>query len=125
MPLRAIPLEDLDALIRRVRGRDLEGAWHRRSFNRTARTDKAFGLGLWKGKRWAEYLTVIATSTLIPFEVYDLARRLTMVRAAALVVNVAPVLYLAYRIRHPRKANEVARSGRSRESECLKTFQAF
>jgi uncharacterized membrane protein (DUF2068 family) len=62
------------------------------------------GVGLWKGKRWAEYLTVIATSTLIPFEVYELARRLTMVRVSALVVNVAAVIYLAYRLRHPRDA---------------------
>jgi uncharacterized membrane protein (DUF2068 family) len=63
------------------------------------------GVGLWKGKRWAEYLTVIATSALIPFEVYELARRLTMVRVSALVVNVAAVIYLVYRLRHPRQAN--------------------
>jgi uncharacterized membrane protein (DUF2068 family) len=63
------------------------------------------GVGLWKGKRWAEYLTVIATSTLIPFEVYELTRRLTMVRVSALVVNVAAVIYLVYRLRHPRETN--------------------
>jgi uncharacterized membrane protein (DUF2068 family) len=63
------------------------------------------GVGLWKGKRWAEYLTVIATSTLIPFEVYELTRRLTMVRVSALVVNVAAVIYLVYRLRRPREPN--------------------
>ena len=63
------------------------------------------GVGLWKGKRWAEYLTVIATSTLIPFEVYELTRRLTIVRVSALVVNVAAVIYLVYRLRRPREAN--------------------
>lgn len=62
------------------------------------------GIGLWMGKRWAEYLTVIATSTLIPFEVYELTKRLTMVRVSALVVNIAAVVYLVYRIRHPRQA---------------------
>ena len=62
------------------------------------------GVGLWKGKRWAEYLTVIATSTLIPFEVYELVRRLTTVRVSALVVNVAAVIYLVYRLRHPGEA---------------------
>ena len=62
------------------------------------------GIGLWKGKRWAEYLTVIATSALIPFEVYELARRLTMVRVSALVVNIGAVIYLVYRLRHPRDA---------------------
>ena len=69
------------------------------------------GVGLWKGKRWAEYLTVIATSTLIPFEVYELVRKLTIVRVSALVVNVAAVLYLVYRLRHPREAKtDAARS---------------
>jgi len=66
------------------------------------------GIGLWKGKRWAEYLTVIATSTLIPFEVYELARRLTLVRISALVVNIAAVIYLVYRLRHPREASASA-----------------
>ena len=60
------------------------------------------GIGLWKGKRWAEYLTVIATSSLIPFEVYELARRITLVRVLALAINVAAVIYLVYRLRHPR-----------------------
>jgi len=64
------------------------------------------GIGLWKGKRWAEYLTVTATSMLIPFEIYELTRRLTIVRFTALVVNVAAVIYLVYRLRHPRAASE-------------------
>ena len=63
------------------------------------------GVGLWKGKRWAEYLTVITTSMLIPFEVYELTKRLTIVRVSALAVNVAAVIYLVYRLRHPREAS--------------------
>ena len=72
------------------------------------------GIGLWKGKRWAEYLTVIATSTLIPFEVYELTRRLTMVRVSALVVNVAAVIYLVYRLRHPRDATAASATRQAR-----------
>jgi len=60
------------------------------------------GIGLWKGKRWAEYLTVVATGLLIPFEVYEIARRSTVVRVMALVINVAAVAYLVYRLRRPR-----------------------
>ena len=70
------------------------------------------GVGLWKGKRWAEYLTVIATSTLIPFEVYELLRRLTAIRISALVVNIAAVLYLVYRLRRPREATAAAARSR-------------
>ena len=63
------------------------------------------GIGLWRGKRWAEYLTVITTTMLIPFELYELTRRLTIVRVSALAVNVAAVIYLVYRLRHPREAS--------------------
>ena len=49
------------------------------------------GVGLWKGKRWAEYLTTIATSSLVPFEVYELVRQVTLVRLLALAINVAAV----------------------------------
>ena len=52
------------------------------------------GWGLWCGKRWAEYLTVIATTSLIPFEVWEIARQLTALKIAALLVNIAIVVYL-------------------------------
>jgi uncharacterized membrane protein (DUF2068 family) len=61
------------------------------------------GIGLWHEARWAEYLTIIATSSLVPFEIYELVQRLTLVRAAALVVNLAAVAYLIWRIRHPER----------------------
>lgn len=60
------------------------------------------GIGLWKGRRWAEYLAVVTTSLLIPFEIYQITRGLTAVRVSALVINVAAVIYLVYRLRHPR-----------------------
>jgi uncharacterized membrane protein (DUF2068 family) len=60
------------------------------------------GIGLWLEKRWAEYLTIIATGSLVPFEVYELYRRVTVPRALALVANVAAVAYRIYRVRHPR-----------------------
>ena len=70
------------------------------------------GVGLWLAKRWAEYLTVIVTGSLIPFEIYELTQRMTVVRALALVVNVAVVIYLIYRLRNPtpRGATEKLRS---------------
>jgi uncharacterized membrane protein (DUF2068 family) len=59
------------------------------------------GIGLWHEARWAEYLTIVATSSLVPFEIYELVQKLTLVRAAALLVNLAAVVYLVWRIRHP------------------------
>ncbi len=51
-------------------------------------------VGLWLEKRWAEYLTVVATATFIPFEVYEISQRVTWLRLGALVINVAVVAYL-------------------------------
>ena len=77
------------------------------------------GIGLWKGKRWAEYLTVIATSLLIPFEIYELTRRLTVVRVSALVVNAGAVVYLVYRLRHPRAANAASATAHVRPTHTV------
>jgi uncharacterized membrane protein (DUF2068 family) len=63
------------------------------------------GVGLWFERRWAEYLTIIATGSLIPVEVYELTRRVTPIRAVALAVNVAAVVYLVYRLRHPAESH--------------------
>jgi uncharacterized membrane protein (DUF2068 family) len=59
------------------------------------------GNGLLHEARWAEYLTIVATSSLVPFEIYELVQKLTVVRAAALLINLAAVAYLVWRIRHP------------------------
>ena len=53
------------------------------------------GIGLWLGRRWAELLTVIATSSLIPLEIYELTQRVTLGRVSALILNVALSLYLS------------------------------
>jgi len=57
------------------------------------------GVGLWMGKRWAEYLTVIATTLFVPFEIVQLARLVTVTRSAALLINLAVVAFLIYRLR--------------------------
>ena len=59
------------------------------------------GVGLWMGKRWAEYLTVVATTVFVPFEIVQVVRLLTVTRAVALLVNVAVVAFLVYRLRRP------------------------
>lgn len=58
------------------------------------------GVGLWLDQLWAEYLVVIATSLVIPFEVYELARNPSLWKAGGILVNVLIVLYLARVLRH-------------------------
>jgi uncharacterized membrane protein (DUF2068 family) len=61
------------------------------------------GVGLWLQKRWAEYLTTLATASLIPFEIWELTRGATALKIAALAINVAIVVYLCYVIRSDRR----------------------
>jgi uncharacterized membrane protein (DUF2068 family) len=53
-------------------------------------------VGLWKGKRWAEYLTALATVGFLPFELRLLNERVTILRVVAMIVNVAIVVYLVW-----------------------------
>ncbi len=53
-------------------------------------------VGLWLERRWAEYLTVVATAGFLPFEIRELFDRVTIVRVVALVVNVAILVWLVY-----------------------------
>jgi uncharacterized membrane protein (DUF2068 family) len=57
------------------------------------------GVGLWLDELWAEYLTVIATSLLIPFELYELAVRPSLWKAGGILVNVLIVIFLAWTLR--------------------------
>jgi uncharacterized membrane protein (DUF2068 family) len=51
-------------------------------------------VGLWFQKRWAEYLTFIATTAFLPLEVYELTRTVSPLKIIALIVNLAVVVYL-------------------------------
>jgi uncharacterized membrane protein (DUF2068 family) len=52
------------------------------------------GIGLWLGQRWGEYFAVIVTSLGLPYEVYGLAAKVTVLRVAAFAINLALVIYL-------------------------------
>jgi uncharacterized membrane protein (DUF2068 family) len=55
------------------------------------------GMGLIRKKRWAEWLTVFVTASFIPFEIYELVVYFSAGRLLTLAVNVAVVIYLAWR----------------------------
>jgi uncharacterized membrane protein (DUF2068 family) len=63
----------------------------------------AEGVGLALRKRWAEYFTIITTSSLLPIEIYEIMRRVSIGKILALVVNLAVVAYLIYELRRYRK----------------------
>ncbi|MFD8005157.1 DUF2127 domain-containing protein [Streptomyces mirabilis] len=51
--------------------------------------------GLWYAKRWAEYLTVVATAAFLPLEIYELTEHVSYLKIATLVLNILAVLYIA------------------------------
>lgn len=68
------------------------------------------GIGLWLQKRWAEFLTVIATSLLIPLEIYEIYEKFTWLRILALLVNLFIVWYLATRLKDEKDEIEHSKS---------------
>jgi uncharacterized membrane protein (DUF2068 family) len=59
--------------------------------------------GLWRGRAWAEWLAVISGAIYVPFEVVELAKRITAVRIASLAVNLLVVGYMLLLLgRQPR-----------------------
>jgi uncharacterized membrane protein (DUF2068 family) len=53
-------------------------------------------VGLWYQQRWAEYLTFLVTTSLLPIEVYEIANHPTPFKILALLVNLAVVVYLLH-----------------------------
>jgi len=54
------------------------------------------GIGLWLVKRWAEWFSVIITTSLVPVEVYEIYRHPSAIKSLVLVLNIAVVGYLLY-----------------------------
>ena len=52
------------------------------------------GVGLWLEVSWAAYLTVISTSLLLPFELYEVLQQVSAFRIGALLLNLVIVVYL-------------------------------
>lgn len=51
---------------------------------------------LWRGKRWAEYLTVIATAAFLPLEIMELIDKVSFFKVGAMVVNLLILAYLIW-----------------------------
>jgi uncharacterized membrane protein (DUF2068 family) len=55
------------------------------------------GVGLYLRRPWARWLTIVATSSFVPIEIYEIVRDVTPTRVIILLVNVAIVMYLYVR----------------------------
>jgi len=52
------------------------------------------GTGLFFEKRWAEFLTIAATASFLPIEVYELVQKVNAFKISVLIINLVILLYL-------------------------------
>ena len=64
------------------------------------------GTGLALAKRWAEYLTIVTTASLMPLEVYEIYVHLSWARVVVLLVNIVVVAYLVVELRRTKRHKE-------------------
>ena len=60
------------------------------------------GVGLALRRRWAEYVTIVTTASLLPLEIYEITRRLSAGRIVLLLINIVVVVYLVIEVRRTR-----------------------
>ena len=54
------------------------------------------GYGLWRCRTWAEWVAAISGTLLLPLEIREVVRRVTLLRFGLLIGNIAIVLYMIY-----------------------------
>lgn len=57
------------------------------------------GTGLVLEKAWAEFVTLILTASFLPWEIFELVRRVTWIKIGLTIINVAVVVYLLYYVK--------------------------
>lgn len=66
------------------------------------------GIGLWMRRRWAEWLTVVITASLIPLELWELIHKPSLGASAVLLANCLIVGYLYWHVSTHRKSEAAA-----------------
>jgi uncharacterized membrane protein (DUF2068 family) len=60
--------------------------------------------GLWHARAWAEWLAAISGGIYVPFEIVEVAKKLTVPRLASLLVNLVIVSYMVALLWRRRRA---------------------
>jgi uncharacterized membrane protein (DUF2068 family) len=59
--------------------------------------------GLWRERRWAEWLAALSGAIYVPLEIFELLQHVTWLRVTALVLNLAIVGYMAWLLTERRR----------------------
>jgi uncharacterized membrane protein (DUF2068 family) len=52
--------------------------------------------GLWRSRKWAEWLAAASGAIYVPFEIYEISRGVSWIKIVALVANLVIVAYMCY-----------------------------
>lgn len=73
--------------------------------------------GLWRAKRWAEWVAIASGGIYVPAELYELARGVNWMKVMLLALNLGIVLYMVYVLWRERRSRiELPRTGPDRDS---------
>lgn len=73
--------------------------------------------GLWRERAWAEWVACVSGTLLLPFEVRELLRGVTLLRSGLFLGNLAIVLYMLYVLRSGyRESKPAAQSANEAET---------
>ena len=67
--------------------------------------------GLWNGRTWAEWVALVSGALLLPLEIRELSRGVTLLRSALFIGNMTVVLFMLHVIRTNRRERRMARAG--------------
>lgn len=75
-------------------------------------------VGLWRGRRWAAYLTLVEVVVFIPIEIHELTVRVSPLEIITLLLNLAVVGYLlwAHRLFGVRGGGRAERAEKARDT---------
>ena len=65
------------------------------------------GIGLLRGKTWAEYMTAAVTLSFLPIELYELIVHPSAMKVLLTLINLAVVIYLVFEIRRRRTIEQL------------------
>lgn len=69
------------------------------------------GYGLWRCRTWAEWVALVSGALLLPLEVRELLRGVTLLRSAVFLGNLAVVFFMLYVILGNRRERRMAAAG--------------
>lgn len=78
-----------------------------------AALDLVEGTGLVLEQAWAEFVTLILTASFLPWEIFEILRRTTWIRAGLTVINLAVVVYLVYFVQARMRERHLRHAGRT------------